>query len=152
MICRRHTARDFDRIADLRWDLKTEDLADSALPEKSAFRRGYLAHLRSAETAGQTTHWLLEKHGEVHGVMTLRAVLKETSLSGRTGAWGYLTNVFVSPYCRNQGLGTALLSHVITEARAAEMEFLLVWPSDRSVGFYTRAGFTGAREPLCLEL
>ncbi|MBW3554547.1 MAG: GNAT family N-acetyltransferase [Gemmatimonadetes bacterium] len=59
---------------------------------------------------------------------------------------GYVTNSYVAPSHRDQGLGGRLLGVVIAAARERKHEFLIVWPSDEAVSFYTRAGFQEAAE------
>ena len=152
MIFRTHVRKDFEDIAELRWLLKTEEMAASEVPEKSTFTSNYREHLNKEDSLGQTTHWVIEDEEIVRGVMTLRRVSKETSLSGTTGAWGYLTNVFVHHSIRNQGHGTTLLASVISWAAKEDFEFLLVWPGTRSRPLYERAGFSGSSEPLMLNL
>ena len=152
MIIRLHEPRDFEDIAELRWLLKTEDIVDEGLPDKADFIRAYVGHLKNQETKGQTAHWVLQAEDRVQGVMTVRKVAKETSLSGRTGTWGYLTNAFIQRPLRNQGFGTRMLVRLKDWSRSEDLEFLLVWPSMRSRTLYQRAGFTGHDDPLTLNL
>jgi GNAT superfamily N-acetyltransferase len=65
---------------------------------------------------------------------------------------GYLTNVYVDGRHRDRGIGTALLERAIEWARAASLETLIVWPSERSVRLYERAGFASTVEPFTLQL
>lgn len=64
----------------------------------------------------------------------------------RVGPWGYVTGVFTRPEARNAGVGRRLLDHVIAWAKARPLHLLLLWPSERSVPFYRRAGFVGSPE------
>lgn len=152
MIFRRHRPQDFEQIATLRWHLKTEGLPLETLPDQRDFTKSYLAQLRDQQKLEQTIHWVLETAAGVEGVMTVRLVAKETSLSGQNRRWGYLTNVYIADVHRNNGHGSALLQKVITWAKKSEIEFLLVWPSDRSITFYRRVGFEGSGDPLTLNL
>ncbi len=152
MINRPHSPHDFAQIAELRWRLKTETLSPQDQPDRETFLARYLDHLHAEHQTGQTIHWVLETAEGVQGVMTVRKVAKETSLQGKSGTWGYLTNVFVSKALRNKKLGTALLTDLINWAKAEHLEFLLVWPSVQSRPFYARAGFQGAGDPLTLDL
>ncbi|MBA3566230.1 MAG: GNAT family N-acetyltransferase [Actinobacteria bacterium] len=61
---------------------------------------------------------------------------------------GYLTNVYTRPAFRSLGLGGLVLESVKTWASEEDVELLIVWPSERSVGFYRRHGFVGDAEPL----
>jgi ribosomal protein S18 acetylase RimI-like enzyme len=61
---------------------------------------------------------------------------------------GYVTNVYTRPAYRGQGIGTQLMTHVLAWAREQDLESLIVWPSETSVGFYERAGFRGSPDML----
>jgi GNAT superfamily N-acetyltransferase len=63
-------------------------------------------------------------------------------------ALGYVTNVYTRPDYRGQGIGTQLMTHVLIWAREHDLESLIVWPSETSVGFYERAGFQGSPDML----
>jgi ribosomal protein S18 acetylase RimI-like enzyme len=68
--------------------------------------------------------------------------------SGRTRAIAYLTNVYTRPNFRRQGIGAEVIRRAQEAARAADVELVIVWPSDASVEFYKRAGFKEPNEPL----
>ena len=152
VVIRPHTSDDHGAIVALRWLLKSGDGLRADEEDRIAFETGYAEHLRCADAAGNTVHWLIERDRSVIGVMTVRLVDKETSLSGSTGRWGYLTNSIVAPDARNQGYGTLLLDRIKTWANDQGLELLIVWPSERSYAFYRRAGFTGNEDPLQLIL
>ena len=63
-------------------------------------------------------------------------------------ALGYVTNVYTRPAYRGQGIGTRLMTHVLQWATEQDLESLIVWPSETSVGFYERAGFRGSADML----
>ena len=63
-------------------------------------------------------------------------------------ALGYVTNVYTRPAYRGQGIGTRLMAHVLAWAQEQDLESLIVWPSETSVGFYERAGFRGSPDML----
>ena len=66
--------------------------------------------------------------------------------------FGYVTNVYTRPAYRNQGIGTQLMSNVTAWAKQQNFENLIVWPSERSVPFYGRAGFVEDVEALSFEI
>lgn len=72
--------------------------------------------------------------------------------SAPPGAWGYVTNVYTLPEWRNRRVASELLRRVIEWARAERLELLIVWPSERSVEFYERAGFSTENEVMELLL
>jgi len=64
----------------------------------------------------------------------------------------YVTNVYVEPAYRNDGLGGRLLDLAIETSRTEGFSLVMLWPNDRSTSFYERAGFERGRDPLVLDL
>jgi ribosomal protein S18 acetylase RimI-like enzyme len=65
---------------------------------------------------------------------------------------GYVTNVYIEPDLRNEGLGGRLMDEALAFARERRVAEVVVWPSARSVSFYRRAGFGPEDAPLLLDL
>jgi GNAT superfamily N-acetyltransferase len=55
--------------------------------------------------------------------------------------WGYVSNMFVRPEFRNRGIGSTLLTCVVTAAERRGYARLVLSPSARALPFYQRAGF-----------
>jgi GNAT superfamily N-acetyltransferase len=53
----------------------------------------------------------------------------------------YVTNMYVETDRRGEGLGRDLLDAATTFARERGADGILLWPSERAVPFYRRAGF-----------
>jgi GNAT superfamily N-acetyltransferase len=53
----------------------------------------------------------------------------------------YLTNVYTRPDFRRKGIGAEIIRRAQTAAREADVELMIVWPSDESERFYRREGF-----------
>jgi ribosomal protein S18 acetylase RimI-like enzyme len=64
----------------------------------------------------------------------------------------YLTNVYTRAEYRGRGIGARLVRHAQEAARAADVELMLVWPSEDSIDFYGRLGFAAGEEPLVWHL
>ncbi len=152
MQIRLHKSSDYPAIAELRWLLKTDDGRASADQSKSEFIERYHRHLELSDRDGHTVHWLIEDDGVIGGVMTVRIVQQEPSPIDETARWGYLTNCYVVPEKRNNGLGTKLLASIESWGASLGLELLIVWPSEASYPFYRRAGFKGRDDPLELVL
>ncbi|HEX8002040.1 MAG TPA: GNAT family N-acetyltransferase [Mycobacteriales bacterium] len=142
---RRATADDARELARLRAASFAEDHPDEPVPE--AFAREFAAFARAA-LPERWTAWVAEEGGTLVANVWVHEVPKVPRPNRTTRAWGYVTNVYAVPSARDAGIGTALLGHVARWARERDLELLLVWPSERSVPFYERAGFgaTGALE------
>ncbi len=52
----------------------------------------------------------------------------------------------------NQGIGSELLTRASKWAAEQDLEMLLVWPSEQSLDFYARAGFSREEEVRVLHL
>ena len=67
-------------------------------------------------------------------------------------SWGRVATVRTIPAYRNQGVGSALMEHVKTWSRALDLQELIVYPSEQSISFYERAGFTNNNEVFELQV
>lgn len=140
---------DLPALADLRWRLCHEDCAESG--DKAGFVEAFCRQV-SGGPAAAAVHWMGWQGSRPIGVVSVIRVAKLPSPDDPAGAWGYLTNVYLLPEFRNQGIGSALLAVATDWARQQQLELLLVWPSARSVPFYLRAGFLRGADPLVRAL
>jgi GNAT superfamily N-acetyltransferase len=65
--------------------------------------------------------------------------------------YGDVQSVMVREQYRNRGIGTALMTAVLTEARARQLSHVTVHSGRRAVDFYLRNGFRLHRELLYWE-
>lgn len=152
---RKSTITELPALAELRWALCSDDEETELPVDKAHFTEQFLKRERELEVMGNLINFVAEKDAELIGVISLILVNKIPSPYEINGCWGYVTNVYVRPAYRNNGVGKKLLSFVKDQAVAEKCELLVVWPSDRSYPFYKRAGFrTEKREqdPLVLVL
>jgi GNAT superfamily N-acetyltransferase len=71
------------------------------------------------------------------------AIFERMPRPGRdAGTWGYLANAFVLAPYRNQGIGALLLAALVADADDHGYVRVVLRPSERSIPFYQRAGFT----------
>lgn len=147
VLCRRARSDEAAVVGRLRWGLVAEhDGADPALAAE------FIAHFAAGFDEPTHVHWVGEVEGQVLAVMTVVVVTKTPTLGETHARWGYLTNVYTRPKARDLGIGGRLLEAVTAWAREERFELLLVWPSERAVPFYERAGFRSTRDPLVLDL
>ncbi len=66
--------------------------------------------------------------------------------------FGYLTNNYTKPACRNRGIGSELMQRVKDWAKDEDLELLIVYPSEEAVTFYERAGFYSENDVMELRL
>ncbi len=66
--------------------------------------------------------------------------------NGKAQCLAYLTNVYTAAQYRNNGIGSALLDYIKQQLVAQKCELVFAWPSDNSVRWYKRNGFTDVNE------
>jgi GNAT superfamily N-acetyltransferase len=97
-----------------------------------------------AAEAGRRLTWVATVGDEPVGMLNV-TVFERMPRPGRAPSrWGYLGNAFVLAAWRDRGIGGALLDAALAHARAAGFARMVLSPSERSVPFYARAGFTPA--------
>ena len=140
------TEKDTDRLAELRWDYEAgETPSDSA--NKERFIKVCSDHLKARMQDGFYC-WVAAENGVVIShihIITVKKVPKPEKLNG---IWGYVTAVYTIPEYRNKGIGSTLMNKAKEWCRNQGFELLIVWPSERSVPFYERAGFCGNNDIL----
>ena len=150
MIIREATAQDVSVLARMRWNLRMDDAPpDDRYPEYEA---RFSQFLTDALASGRWMAWVIEQEGEILAHIYLQLIEKVPRPGALDQYFGYVTNVYTLPEYRNQGLGAQLMNHVIAWAKARQLEFLILWPSERSIPYYQRAGFEHPREMLELIL
>jgi GNAT superfamily N-acetyltransferase len=92
------------------------------------------------ESARRIT-WLAEAADRQVGMVNL-AIFERMPRPGHAPSrWGYLGNAFILAAYRNQGIGTRLLSAVLSYADENGFARVVLSPSARAVSLYQRAGF-----------
>jgi len=147
------TLDDLPSLAAARWAFRTESGGEVALETEQAFARRYEAFVRDALQSRRWTYWIAETvDGECVSHMAVCIVQSIPRPSRVSDQWGYLTDCYTRPQFRNRGVGRELLAHVKAWADSQDLEMLVVWPSDKSDGFYARAGFERDEEIRVLRL
>ena len=149
-LVRRATADDAEDLAALRWQFSGE--SHTPVVEREAFLAQMAATVREYLASGRWTIWIaVERDTErLVGTAFLQRIDKVPRPYPRAPAWGYVTNVYVVPELRNAGVGRRILDALVRDTREAGLDTLLLWPSQRAVPFYLRAGF--GSPPSALEL
>ena len=148
------TPDDADELARLRWTFRVEHgtPVDRTFEEFLVEFRGFAGEVLADGSAWRA--WVAEDGGRLVGCLWIQLVEKVPHPSRRR--WerpiGYVTNVYVEPELRNEGVGARLMDEALAFARGREVAEVVVWPSARSVSFYRRAGFGSEEAPLMLDL
>ncbi|AOP51273.1 GNAT family N-acetyltransferase [Streptomyces lydicus] len=144
---RQACAADAPVLARLRWAFKQEDHeGDLSTPVRSVKQAEQW--IRERLDSGRWLAWVVENGEEICGHVFLHLVERVPEPYEDATPIGYVTNFYVVPEYRNRGFGGALLAELKTRAQNTGMDVLIVWPSDRSVPLYRRAGFEASAELL----
>ncbi len=142
MIYRQATPNDFPRLAQMRWDFRTELLTKTLPPgTKEAFLPVMLEFLEEAFHSGQWVMWLAEQDGEIVSHVYIERIRKVPRPTSFDCAYGYLTNMYTVPAWRGKGVGAELLRFAMDWAREQKLEMIILWPAPGRQGFYERGGF-----------
>jgi ribosomal protein S18 acetylase RimI-like enzyme len=132
----------------MRWDFRLEEAPGPTLHDQTTFLEACVTFLRQGLAEQRWTYWIAQEHTLIVSHIYIQRVPKVPKPNRLDEALGYVTNVYTRPAYRGQGIGTRLMTHVLAWAREQDLESLIVWPSEASVGFYERAGFRGGSEML----
>jgi GNAT superfamily N-acetyltransferase len=143
---------DLEQLAAMRWDFRLEESPGTPVHDRATFMMACVAFLTQGLASGAWAYWIARDAGLIVAQIFVQRIAKVPKPNRLDDTFGYVTNVYTRPAYRNQGIGSQLLGHVIAWADEQELENLVVWPSERSIPFYTRAGFRGGSEALELEV
>ncbi len=144
---------DSPALARMRWEFRVEDYpALLETEDAAAFIAACERWIRHRLALGTWTVWLAEVDREVVAHAFVNLVEKVPSPGRVNDRWGYVTNVYTLPAFRGRGIGGVLVEWVKAWALGADLELLLLWPSEASREFYARAGFEAVTDAVNLEL
>jgi GNAT superfamily N-acetyltransferase len=94
-----------------------------------------------ASEGDRRTTWLATLDDAPAGMASLFEYRRMPRPGRPDSRWGYVSNLFVREELRNRGIGSALLSAIVAAAEERDYARLVVSPTERSLPFYSRAGF-----------
>lgn len=145
-------AADGPALAQLRWEFRTADGQELPAVTREQFAAAYLDYFHQGRQDGSRSHWIARSGAKILGHLLVQKVPMPPRPCKVQDAWGYVTDHYVRPSSRGQGIGLALLQHALAWARAQDFELLIVWPSESTVGHYRRVGFAAETDILELRL
>ena len=89
--------------------------------------------------------WIAESTEMLVGSVWVQVVEKIPNPSSEPEHYVYLTNFYVREEFRSKGIGSMLLTAVLTWAVSENTQSIILWPTDRSRPFYERHGFSESR-------
>jgi GNAT superfamily N-acetyltransferase len=150
-IIRLATETDAAALADLRWEFRAED-GEPARISRDQFRLAYVDFFLSGIREQTRAHFVADVDENLVGHLVVQRVAMVPRPKRVHDEWGYVTDNYVKPAFRNEGIGAALLQAAIAWSREQDFELLIVWPSDDAVTHYRRAGFASENSIMELSL
>ena len=138
---RRAHEGDLRELAEMRWDFRMEVSKRSAIHDRCTFVEACYQFLLQGLVRGNWTYWVAIQDGQIRSCMFVQIIEKVPKPNKLEDRYGYVTNAYTQPKYRNKGIGKQLMRYVMAWAKEQDLEFLLVWPSEKSVRFYEREGF-----------
>ena len=94
--------------------------------------------------------WVAESSDQLIGALWLQLVEKIPNPRSEPEFHGYITNFYLEPAARSQGIGSRLLTMALDWCKARDVHAVILWPTEKSRTLYERHGF--AVRPDILEL
>jgi GNAT superfamily N-acetyltransferase len=146
---RRAGADDVDDLVQLRYSWRVDELGEQGLnaEEFESQMRGWIERHRDTHLG-----YLATQDAVAVGCGWLCVIDRIPSPATFVRRAGVLQSVYVRSAQRNVGVGSNLVRLIIEEARAMDLDYLSVHPSEASVTFYQRLGFADPDRTLELRL
>jgi GNAT superfamily N-acetyltransferase len=151
MIIRLASAGDAVTLARLRLELRSS--SRTIVEDEQAFLarcESWMSERLRKETGWQC--WIAEREASVMGAVWAQLIEKIPNPVAEPESYVYLTNFFVRPEYRSEGVGAQLLAAVLEWSKSKNAERVILWPTDRSRTFYLRHGFSFADDMMYLTL
>ncbi|MDX8361582.1 GNAT family N-acetyltransferase [Cytobacillus sp. IB215316] len=134
---------DIEQLIKMRWDFTLEDdecgkIQDS---EYSKYHTECESFLIESLASDEWFIWVVEIEGKIVSHIYTELVQKVPRPGRVTYPFAFMTNVYTVPGYRGTGIGSKLLSTINKWAKEQKYEFIIVWPSDQSVDYYSRNEF-----------
>ena len=150
MIIRIADETDYNELALMKWEHGAEDDIDYGEhnldgADKGKFVAEFVDFLK---THKEYRIFVAEENSVVVSAMFVYLIPKLPKPNGNAKYIAYLTNVYTKAEYRNKGIGTQILNYIQNDLIDKKCELLFAWPSDNSVAWYERNGFSGDNEIL----
>jgi GNAT superfamily N-acetyltransferase len=135
-------SNDSNALAELRYQFRAE--AGSATENKSRFVRRCASWMKKRLRSGSRLWrcWVLDDGKRLLGHVWVQLFEKlPNPVKDELEFHAYVTNFYVIPEMRSQGLGKRLLDKALSWCRAQETDAVILWATPESRSLYRRCGF-----------
>ncbi len=135
------TSDDCRALAEMRYQFRAE--TESKIETKSVFLRRCTSWMkeRFRTSSSPWRCWVLDDGKRLLGHVCVQLFEKIPNPVKEPELHAYVTNFFVVPEMRNQGLGKGLLNKALSWCRARGTEAVILWATAGSKSLYHRCGF-----------
>ncbi len=128
-------------LAELRYRFRAE--TGSVTETESQFVRRCTSWMKKRFRTGscQWRCWVFDDGKRMLGHVCVQLFEKIPNPVNEPELHAYVTNFYVIPEMRDQGLGKRLLNKALSWCRARSTDAVILWPSSASKSFYRRCGF-----------
>jgi GNAT superfamily N-acetyltransferase len=129
-------------LADLRYRFRAEN--ESAMETKSRFLRRCTSWMKKRFRSGSSPWrcWVLDDGEQLLGHVCVQLFEKVPNpIRDEPERHAYVTNFYVVPEMRRQGLGERLLTKALSWCRARGTDAIILWATSESKSLYRRCGF-----------
>jgi GNAT superfamily N-acetyltransferase len=128
-------------LAELRYRFRAE--TGSVTETKSQFVRRCTSWMKKRFRAGSCPWrcWVFDDGKRLLGHVCVQLFEKIPNPVNELELHAYVTNFYVIPEMRDQGLGKRLLNKALSWCRARGTDAVILWPSPASKSFYRQCGF-----------
>ncbi|KAB2334458.1 GNAT family N-acetyltransferase [Cytobacillus depressus] len=150
MIIRLAESKDIEQLIRMRWDVTIESYPSKSFDESEfdSFQVECEDFLNNAIKGDRWFIWIAEEEGKIVSHIYIELIEKVPRPGSITRPFAFMTNVYTVKDFRNKGVGSQLLTAINEWAKKEQYEFIIVWPSDESVNYYKKNGYSHCKEPM----
>lgn len=145
IVFRTATMDDLDDLVHFRILMQAE--VNDILPQavNDSYREKIKDYFQKAISAKKYVGVLAETDGKIIGSSGVCFYEKPPSISGGSGIYGYVTNVFTDPRFRGQGVGSGMVSKIIQISKETKADKIHLGATEDGIGMYKKCGFKEPR-------
>ncbi|WP_280771621.1 GNAT family N-acetyltransferase [Salipaludibacillus daqingensis] len=141
-------AKDISQLISMRWDFTIENDESKRNASFDDFEKECRSFLEKAMASDHWFIWVGEENGKVASHIYIELMHKVPRPGRKTYPFAYMTNVYTDPEFRNKGVGSKMLQTINKWIKENKYEFVVVWPSDKSINYYKKNGYVHCTEPM----
>jgi len=134
------TSADYRALAEMRYRFRAE--VGSPTEPRSQFVRRCTSWMKKRFRVGSSAWrcWVVDDGDQLLGHVCVQLFEKMPNPVNEREVHAYLTNLYVVPEMRSQGLGRTLLNEALSWCRAQGTDAVILWATPESKSLYRRCG------------